>query len=283
MDQKACLFTYPEEYMVYLELGAKRVGIYLPYYFTKAIQNAAEDLGAEIHVDIWWPFIHVVLIRNLEKEVEECVKDVMNENREEDRQYCEGECGDDQKCIEECLDEIRAASYHICRDELVNKLRPAFLDKMRELKREAELYGIVMQTGVVADREGIKLKLRIEGYNDVVPLDLGKALFYQMLDVAHAKHFTDVEKFSHIITSFLIRFYKVEEMETLVKTIDKSKIYISRVYEDCCGTRKYEMTINYNDDKIKFLITEKKLNGRWVIVDVAPLAVLSSVADLTPA
>lgn len=283
METKHNVLTYPEEYMVYREVEAEEISFNLPYYFAKKIKDISEELGAKVYVGVWWPYAYITLIRELEKEIERCVENYMSENSKENRQYCKGECGKDQKCIEECIHEIRAASYYACRDELVDELRPAFLDKARELEKEAELYGIAMQTGVYADNEGLKLKIRLEGYSNIIPLNLGKALFYQMLDVALTKHFTNAEKFSREIVGFLIRFYKIEELETLAKTIDKSKIYISQIYEDCCSVRKYEITMEYNNNKIRFIITEEKKDDRWIITNITGISAVSPIADLTPA
>jgi len=268
--------------MIYSELDAKRVNMYLPYYFTKVIRNVAKDLGAEIYVDIQWPITYVTLIRDLEKEIEKCVKNTMNENRKEYEQYCKTKCGEDQKCIEECIDRNRAAIYHACGDELVNELRPTFLNKAWMLEKEAELYGIVMQTDVVVDSEGIKLKLKIIGYYEPILIELGKALFNKMLDVTYTRRYTDVERFSREIVGFLLRFYKPREIERLVNTVDKSKMHISYIYDKDPYMFKYAITIEYGQDKIKFIITEEKIRDEWVITNVSAGSVLSPIADLTP-
>jgi hypothetical protein len=282
MNLKANTFTYPEEYMIYSELGAKRVGVYLPYYFTKMVQNVAEDLGAEIYVDVRWPITYVTLIRDLEKEVEECVENYMNENRKENIRYCKEECGGDQKCFEECVDKMRLDAYNACREDIGGDLWPRFAEKARELKHTAELYGIVIEPDVYTDHEGIKLTLKIAGYYEPVLIELGKALFNKMLDVTYAKRFTEVERFAHEIAGFLLRFYKPEEIEKLVNTVDKSKMHVSYIYDKEPNMFKYAITIEYGQDKIKFIITEEKIRDEWVITNVSAGSVLSPIADLTP-
>ena len=281
-ELKQHVFIYPEEYMVYSELSAKRADVYLPYYFTKTIQNAAEDLGAEIYVDVWWPITYVTLIRDLEKEVEECVENHMNENRKENIRYCKEECGGDQKCFEECVDKTHLDVYNACREDISEDLWPRFTEKARELKRIAELYGIVIEPDVHVDHEGIKLSLKIVGYYEPILTELGKALFNKMLDVTYTKRYTDVERFSREIIGFLLRFYKPGEIERLVNTVDKSKMYVSYIYDKDPYMFKYAITIEYGHDKIKFIITEEKIRDEWIITNVSAGSVLSPIADLTP-
>jgi hypothetical protein len=277
-ELKQHVFTYPEDRLIYQELGAKRVSLILPYYFAKKVKEVAEELDAEVYADVWWPYTYITLIRDLEKEIEECV----DKSREEDEQYCKAECDDDQKCFEECIDDVRATAYHVCRDELVNELRPTFFDKARELEREAALYGIVTEPNVYIDHEGIKLKLKIIGYFEPILTELGKALFNKMLDVTYTKRYTDIERFSREIVSFLLRFYKPKELEKLVNTIDKSKMYVSYIYDKDPYVFKYEITMEYGHVKIKFIITEEKIRDEWVITNVFAGSVLSPIADLTP-
>ena len=277
-ELKQHVFTYPEDQLIYQELGAKRASLILPYYFAKKVKEVAEELDAEVYADVWWPYTYITLIRDLEKEIEECV----DKSREEDEQYCKAECDEDQKCFEECIDDVRATAYHVCRDELVNELRPAFLDKARELEREAALYGIVTEPNVYIDHEGIKLKLRIIGYFEPILIELGKALFNKMLDVTYTKRYTDIERFSREIVSFLLRFYKPRELEKLVNNIDKSKMYVSYIYDKDPYVFKYEITMEYGHDKIKLIITEEKIHDEWVITNVFAGSVLSPIADLTP-
>jgi hypothetical protein len=282
MNQKAGLFTYPEDGMVYWEIKAERVDLSLPYHFAKKIQEAADLLGAEVYAGIWWPYLHITLIRDIEKDIEECV----GKQADEVIGSCKEECGGDQKCFEECVDKTRLDAYNACREDIGEDLWPRFAEKARELKHIAELYGIVVQTGVVVDGEGVKLKLRLEGYRDAVPIRLGREIFWRLLDVTHAKHFTDADEFALSIAEFLVRFYGIDGLVKLAESISKDKVHVSRIYDEHSGPdrsmRRYEITINYNDDKIRFLVTEEKLDGHWVVTNITPLAVLSPIADLTP-
>jgi hypothetical protein len=282
MNQKAGSFTYPEDGIIYWEIEAKRVDLNLPYHFAKKIQEAAEALDAEVYAGIWWPYLHITLIRDIEKDIEEC----MGNQADETADSCKEECGGDQKCFEECVDKTRLDAYNACREAIGEDLWPRFVEKARELKHIAELYGIVVQTGVAVDGEGIKLGLRLEGYRDAVPVRLGRKIFWRLLDVTYTKHFTDVEEFALPIVEFLVRVYGIDGLVKLAESLSKDKMRISHIYDEREDSdkpvRRYEVTVNYNGDKIKFLITEEKLDGRWVITSVAPIAVLSSVADLTP-
>jgi hypothetical protein len=283
MNKKAGSFTYPEVGVIYWEIEAKRVDLNLPYYFAKKIQEAAEELGAEIYADIWWPYLYVTLVRDVGKEVDECVEKQMGEIADS----CKEECGGDQECREECASKLRSEAYQACRDGIYDELRPQLIEKMRELVRTAELYGIVMQTGVFPDDESVKLRLRVEGYNDALPILVGRTIFYRLLDVAYTKHFTDADQFAYAIAEFLNRFYTADAMVKLAEGLSKDKMRISRMYEEGRGgdrpMRKYEVEIKDKDDTITFIITEEKIDGRWVITNVVPGSVLSSVADLTPA
>jgi hypothetical protein len=282
MEPKPQITTYPEDGIVYWEIEAKRVDLNLPYHFARRIQEAAEALGAEVYAGIWWPYLHITLIRGIEKDIEECV----GKQTDEIASSCKERCGGDQECFEECVDKTRLDAYNACREDIGEDLWPRFAEKARELKHIAELYGIVMQTGVVVDGEGIKLGLRLEGYRDVVPIRLGRHIFWRLLDVTYTKHFTDADEFALPIAEFLVRFYGIDGLVKLAESISKDKVYISRIYDEYSGSdrpmRKYEITINYNDDKIRFLVTEEKLDGRWVVTNITPLAVLSPIADLTP-
>jgi len=282
MNQKTGSFTYPEVGIVYWEIEAKRTDLSLPYHFAKKIQEAAEALDAEVYAGIWWPYLHITLIRDVGKDIEECVKNQMDETEGS----CREECGSDQKCFEECVSKTHADLYSACRESIADEWWPRFAEKARELAHEAELYGIVVQKGVFVDGEGIKLKLRLEGYRDVFPITLGRSVFYRMLDVTYTKHFTDAEEFARPIAEFLLRFYGIDGLVKLAESLSKDKMRISYIYDERGGldgrTRKYEITITHGSDEIKFLITEEKHDDRWVITNVTPLVVLSPIADLTP-
>jgi hypothetical protein len=281
-ELKQHVFTYPEDGIVYWEIEAKRVDLNLPHYFARKIQEVAEALDAEVYAGIWWPYLHITLIRDITKDVEEC----MGKQANEIASICKEECGGDQKCFEECVDKTRLDVYNACREDIGEDLWPRFAEKARELKHIAELYGIVMQTGVYTDHEGVKLGLRIEGYYDAVPIRLGRKIFWRLLDVTYTKHFTDAEEFALPIAEFLVRFYGIDGLVKLVESLSRDKMYVSRIYDEHGAPdrpmRKYEITINYNNDKIRFLVTEEKLDNRWVVTNITPLVVLSSVADLTP-
>ena len=111
--------------------------------------------------------------------------------------------------------------------------------------------------------------------------ELGKALFNKMLEVTYTKYYTDIERFSREIVDFLLRFYKPEELEKLVNSIDKNKMYVSYIYDKDPYMFKYAITIEYGNDKIKFIITEEKIRDEWVITNVFGGSVLSLIADLT--
>ena len=276
---KPHVINYPEEYMVYWKVEAEAVDFNLPYYFAKKIQNTAEVLGAEVYVGVWWPYAYVTIVRDLEKEVEECVQ----ENFEDSREECKKKCGDDQNCLEECDYEMRYNVWRACEESIVDDLRPKFADAAKEIESEAEIYGIAVKTHVMSDKEGLKLTIRLQGYSETPPIDLGKALFTQMLNVAKTQYYTNIEKFSREIAKFLMRYYGPEEFAKLVQNLHKSKMYISYIYDDLPQMRKYSITIIYNDDKISFLITEERKDDKWVITNVFPISVLSRVPDLTPA
>jgi hypothetical protein len=278
-ELKQHVFTYPEDQLIYQELNAERISLILPYYFAKKVKEVAEELNAEVYADVWWPYTYITLIRDLEKEIEGCV----SENLKEHEQYCKTECNEDQKCIEECIDDAHAAAYRACRDELIDELRPTFFDKARELEKEAALHGIITEPNVYIDHEGIKLKLKITGYFEPILIELGKALFNKMLDVTYTKHYTDIDRFSREIVGFLLRFYKPKELENLVNNIDKSKMYVSYIYDRDPYMFKYAITIEYGHDKITFIITEEKIRDEWIITNVFAGSVLSPIADLTPA
>jgi hypothetical protein len=283
MESKPHIFTYPEEYMVYWELEAERADFNLPYYFARKIKDISEELDAKIYVGIWWPYAYITLIRELEKEVEECVQKELEGNREDNERQCKETCGDDEKCVEECMNEIHHIVWRSCEENIANDLRPLFLEAAREIESEAEIYGIVAKTHVMSDGEGLKLKIRLEGYSEIIPLDLGKTLFTQMLNVTMTRYYTNVEKFSHDIAASLIKYYGLKGFVKLIQSIDKSKMYISHIYDNLPYLRKYDITLEYNDDRINFFITEERKNDKWVVTDVIVRSILSPIADLTPA
>ena len=121
----------------------------------------------------------------------------------------------------------------------------------------------------------------METKTQINPIDLGEALFKQMLNVANTRYYKGIKKFACEIAKFIMRYYGPEESAKLVQNLHKTKMYISHIYDNLPHMRKYSITIEYNDDKINFLITEKRKNDKWVITNVFPLIVVSRVPDLT--
>jgi len=282
MEPKPHVFVYPEEYMVYWEVEAERADFNLPHYFAKKIKDVSEELGAKVYVGVWWPYAYITLIRELEKEVEECAQKEFEGGREDAERQCRETCENDEKCTEECVDEARYNAWRMCEESIVDDLRPRFLDAAREIEREAEIYGIVAKTHVRLGNDGLKLKIRLEGYSEIVPLDVVKTLLTQVIDAAKTKYFTDLEKLAYYVAKPLLRYYTPDELVRLIQTINKGDIKITRMFDNYNDLRRYEMTIYYHGDEIKLYITEEKGENYWLITDIAVGAILSQVPDLTP-
>jgi len=282
MEPKPQIFTYPEEYMVYWEIEAEKIGFNLPYYFAKKIKDISEELGAKVYVGVWWPYAYITLIRELEKEIEECVQKEFEDNSEDGERQCRETCENDEKCVEECMDEMRYNAWRMCEESIVDDLRPKFLDAAKEIESEAEIYGIIAKTHVMFDKEGLKLKIRLEGYSEIVPLDVVKTLLTQVIDAAKTKYFTDLEKLAYYVAKPLLRYYSINTLIKLIQTINKEDIKITKMLDNYDNLRRYEMTIYYNGDEIKLYVTEEKGKNYWLITNIAVGAILSQVPDLTP-
>jgi hypothetical protein len=170
----------------------------------------------------------------------------------------------------------------MCEESIVDDLRPKFLDAAKEIESEAEIYGIIAKTHVMFDKEGLKLKIRLEGYSEIVPLDVVKTLLTQVIDAAKTKYFTDLEKLAYYVAKPLLRYYSINTLIKLIQTINKEDIKITKMLDNYDNLRRYEMTIYYNGDEIKLYVTEEKGKNYWLITNIAVGAILSQVPDLTP-
>ena len=269
--------------MVYWEVEAEIIGFNLPYYFARKIKDISEELGAKIYAGVWWPYAYITLIKELEKEIEECVQKEFEDNREDSERQCRETCENDEKCMEECMNEMRYNAWRICEESIVDDLRPKFLDAAREIESEAEIYGIIAKTHVMYNGDGLKLKIRLEGYSEIVPIDIAKTLLTQVIDAAKTKYFTDLEKLAHDIIKPLLRHYSVSALIKLIQTINKEDIKITKMLDNYSDLRRYEMVIEDKDIKIALYITEERENNWWTITNITLGYIQQSVVDLTPA
>ena len=254
--------------MVYWEVEAEIIGFNLPYYFARKIKDISEELGAKIYAGVWWPYAYITLIKELEKEIEECVQKEFEDNSEDGERQCRETCENDEKCVEECMDEMRYNAWRMCEESIVDDLRPKFLDAAKEIESEAEIYGIIAKTHVMFDKEGLKLKIRLEGYSEIVPLDVVKTLLTQVIDAAKTKYFTDLEKLAYYVAKPLLRYYSINTLIKLIQTINKEDIKITKMLDNYSDLRRYEMVIEDKDIKIALYITEERENNWWTITNI---------------
>ena len=282
MGTKLGEFKYPETYVLYRELEAKRVGLNLPYYFAKEVQNIAEDLDAEVYADVWWPYLYITLIRDVHKEAERCTEEEFKNDKEHNERYCRDICGGDGKCVEACMDDIRVRIYRSCEEYIVDELRPRFFEAARKIEKEAEVYGIIAKTHVHFDYEGIKLKVRFEGYMPVIPIDVGKTLVANLAKNTMTPYYADSEGLARDLVKALMRFFGIDKLIALAHTLNKDNVKITRMIDSHDNLRRYEMTIEHEDDKITLLVTEEKGEPHWLIKKIEVVKLESEVADLTP-
>ena len=283
MGSKLGEFKYPETYILYRELEAKRVDLNLPYYFAKEVQNVAEDLDAEIYADVWWPYLYITLIRDIQKEAERCTEEEFESDKEHNEHYCRDICEGELHCAEACMDDIRVRIYRSCEEYIADDLRPKFFEAARKIEREAEVYGIIAKTHVYFDNEGVKLKVRLEGYMPVIPIDVGKTLVANLAKSTMTPYYADWEGLARDVVKALMRFFGINKLIALAHTLDKDSVKITRVIDSYDNLRRYEMTIEHEDDKITLLVTEEKGELHWLIKKIEVVKLEGKVADLTPA
>jgi hypothetical protein len=284
MNTEQTIFTYPEERTVYREVDAERADVYLPEYVAKVVRDQAEMLGAELYIDVWWPYVYITFIRSTEKEVEHCVEENWKDGKAEAEGQCREKCEGDEKCIEECIDEVRATMWNTCREGIADELRPSFAKALYELEYVFRLYGIVAEPEIRYDHEGLKLRIKLKGYNEIAPIDLTKVLLTYVIDAAKTKYFADLEKLTYKTAVFLFRTLTVERVVKLIHSITKENIKITRTLDEHIDLRRYEIVLEHEDVKITFHITEERERHIWIIRDITINAVeFTEVADLASA
>ena len=286
MESKPHVFTYPESQLVYREMPEAKAEVYLPEYVVNMIKERAEALEAEVSVRLWWPFTYIFIEKDISKQVDDCFDIAWSKTESDALDDCQEKCGDNEECFDECLDVWKHETYKTCAEDIGDDIRPSITKTINELENVFKIYGIEADIETEWNYDIVTIKALLKGYSEIIPIEIGKTLFTYIVDASMAKTYTDIEKFAYKITRSLVRYYGFEGLVKLVQNIDKNKIYISRIYdeyEDENGkVRKYEITVEYNEDKIKFYLTEEKKKDDWTITNVMVGSILSPIVDLTP-
>jgi tRNA(Ser,Leu) C12 N-acetylase TAN1 len=287
MESKTHVFTYPEDRLVYKEMPEAKAEVFLPEYVANTIKECAEVLDAEVSIRMWWPYVYIFIEKDISKQVDDCFDIAWSKAERDALSDCEERCGDDEKCHDECIDVWKHDIYNTCTEDVVDDIRPSITKTINELENIFKIYGIEADVEAEWNHDIIEIRARLKGYSEIIPIEIGKTIFTYIVNTSMAKTYTNIEKFAYAITSSLVRYYGFEGLVKLIKNIDMNKIYISRIYdeyEDENGkVRKYEITVEYNEDKIRFYLTEEKKKDNWIITNVMVGSILSPIADLTPA
>ncbi|MCI4409965.1 MAG: hypothetical protein JHC26_12800 [Thermofilum sp.] len=277
------VMAYPESRLVYKEMLDVKTEVFLPEYVVKAVKERAEALEANVSVRVWWPYLYIFIEKDIGKEVDDCYDIAWSKTESDAMSDCDEKCGENEECRDKCIDVWKYETYKSCLEDIGDDIRPSIAKTTQELEDIFKLYGIEADIETEWYHDVVEIRIRLKGYNELVPMEIGKNLLAHIVEASMAKTYTDIEMLTYKIVRPLIRYYNVEGFIKLVQNVDKNKIYISRMYDKYDNVRKYEITVEYNDDKIRFLITEEKGKKDWEIIDIMMISVLSPVADLTPA
>jgi len=282
METKTHVMAYPEDRLVYKEMLDVKTEVFLPEYVVKAVKERAEVLEADVSVRAWWPYLYIFIEKDIGKEVDDCYDIAWSKTEGDALDDCEEKCGENEECHDKCMDVWKYETYKGCAEDIGDDIRPSITKTIQELEDVFKIYGIEADIETEWYHDVVEIRIRLKGYNELVPMDIGKNLLTHIVEASMAKTYTDIEMLTYKIVMPLIKYYGVDGFVKLVQNVDKSKTYISYVYDKLDNMRKYEITIEYGDDKIKFLVTEEKGEKDWIITDIMVISILSQVADLTP-
>jgi len=283
METKTHVMAYPEDRLIYTEMTEVKTEVFLPEYVVKAVKERAETLEADVSVRAWWPYLYIFIEKDIGKEVNDCYDIAWSKTESDAMSDCEEKCGENEECRDKCIDEAKDETYKSCLEDVGDDIRPSIARTEQELNDVFQLYGIEADIETEWYHDVIEIRARLKGYSDIIPMEIGKNLLTHIVETSMAKTYTDIEMLTYKIVRPLIRYYGIEGFVKLVQNVSKDKMYISYIYDKLDNMRKYEITVEYNSDKIKFLITEEKGEKDWIITDIMMISVLSPIADLTPA
>jgi hypothetical protein len=282
MEPQTHEFTYPESQVVYKEIPEAKAEVYLPEYVAHVIQERAEMLGGKVSVRLWWPFTYIFIEKDISKEVEDCYDIAWSKAERDALNDCEEKCGDDEKCLDECIDVWKHSVYKGCLEDIGDDIRPSITKTIHELEHVFRLYGIEADIETEWYNDVVEIRARLKGYQEVIPMEVGQLLLMKVVDASMSKAYKDRERLTYKLTSPLHAYLTIEQLIKLVTALDKDNIRITRTLDSYNDLRRYEMIIEHEDLKISLLITEEKEGEYWEITNIELGYIQQTVVDLTP-
>jgi hypothetical protein len=283
MEPKTQIFTYPESELIYEEMGEVKAEVYLPEYVVKTVKEHAEMLGANVSMRLWWPFTYIFIEKDISKEVEDCYDIAWSKAERDALNDCEEKCGDDEKCLDECMDVWKHSVYKGCLEDIGDDIRPSITKAIAELEHVFKLYGIEADIETEWHGDVVEIKIRLNGYREVIPMKIGQLLLMKVVDASMAKAYKDRERLTYTLISALYPHLSEKRLIELVKSLEKSNIRINRMLDNYPELRRYEMVIEQGDVKIVLYITEESEKDYWAVTNITLGYIQQAVVDLTPA
>ena len=283
MEPKSQIFTYPEEQLIYKEMLEVKAEVFLPEYVVHVIRERAEMLEAEVSIRIWWPFTYIFIEKDLSEKISDCYDIAWSKAEQDALADCEEKCGDDEKCIEECMDVWKHSVYKGCVEDVGDEVRPSITKTVHELEHVFKLYGIEADIETEWQHDVVTIRARLNGYSNIIPMEIGQLLLMKIVDASMARSYKDRERLTYNLISALYPHLTISRLIELYQNLDKDNIRITRTLDSYDDLRRYEMVIEDRDIKIALYVTEERENNWWAVTNITLGYIQQSVVDLTPA
>jgi len=283
MEPKSQIFTYPEEQLIYKEMLEVKAEVFLPEYVVHVIRERAEVLEADVSVRLWWPFTYIFIKKDLSEKINDCYDIAWSKAEQDALADCEEKCGNDEKCMEECMDVWKHSVYKGCLEDIGNEVRPSITKTVHELEHVFKLYGIEADIETEWQHDVVAIRALLKGYSEIIPMEIGQLLLMKIVDASMSKSYKDRERLTYNLTSALYPHLTISRLIELYQNLDKDSIRITRTLDNYNDLRRYEMVIEDRDLKILLRVTEERENNWWTITNITLGYIQQSVVDLTPA
>jgi len=282
MEPKSHVFTYPESQLVYREMPEVKAEVLLPEHVANTIKERAEMLEAEVTVRTWWPYVYIFIEKDISKQVEDCYGVVWSKAERDALDDCQEKCGDNDECLDKCMDIWKHSVYTSCLEDIGDDIRPSITKTINELENVFKLYGIEADIEAEWNHDIVTIRALLKGYNELIPMEIGQLLLMKIVDASMSKAYKDRDMLAFKLTEPLLRHLSIKRLIELYQNLDKDHIRITRTLDNYEDIRRYEMVIEQGDLKIYLYVTEEKEKENWAITNIVVGAIESEVADLTP-